>query len=119
MRLAWDSKHRVDKHDGSYQREASDPRYHTARWAQLSRRWRLLHPLCAACQAKGIIREAECVDHIIPVPLCDDFFDESNLQSLCNDCNMRKGMEDRKRIQEAKRQRNDGQGGPGRGCKSL
>ena len=83
MKLAWDSKYRVEKHDGSYQREESDPRYHTTRWAKLSRRWRLMHPLCAECARKGLIREAQCVDHIIPAPICEDFFDEGNLQSLC------------------------------------
>lgn len=103
MDLPWDSKMRVDRHDGEYHREASDPRYHTARWAKLSRRWRIQHPLCESCRQRGIIRAAECVDHIIPAPICEDFYDEKNLQSLCNDCNMRKGIEDRKIIQEWKR----------------
>ena len=106
MRLAWDSKHRAEKHDGSYQREASDPRYHTPRWTQLSKRWRMQHPLCAECLGKGIIKQAQCVDHIVPAPICEDFYDESNLQSLCNECNMLKGIKDRKLIQEWKRKNN-------------
>lgn len=40
--------------------------------------------------------------------MCKDFFDESNLQSLCYDCNMRKGIEDRKRIQEWKNRKGEG-----------
>ena len=104
MKLAWDSKYRVEKHDGSYQREESDPRYHTTRWAKLSRRWRLMHPLCAECARKGLIREAQCVDHIIPAPICEDFFDEGNLQSLCNECNMLKGIQDRKTIAKHRQQ---------------
>ena len=71
MKLAWDSAHRVDKHDGSYHR---------------------------------IIREGQCVDHIIPWPVCSDFFDESNLQTLCNQCNMEKGIKDRPLITKWKRE---------------
>lgn len=102
MKLAWDSSSRVDRSDGKYHREKSDPRYHTARWARLSRTFRDSHPLCARCQAQGIIRPAQCVDHIIPVPICQDFYDIHNLQSLCNECNMLKGNEDKKKIQQWK-----------------
>ena len=104
MNLPWDSKDRVDKHDGKYHRPPSDPLYHTPRWTKLSRRWRASHPLCARCAAKGIIKAAECVDHIIPWPVCEDFFDEKNLQSLCNECNMLKGIEDTPLIQKWKRE---------------
>ena len=103
MNLPWDSKDRVDTHDGGYHREASDPRYHTPRWTKLARRWRIAHPLCEECRRNGIIKAADCVDHIIPAPICDDFYDESNLQSLCNRCNMLKGQRDKKLIQEWRR----------------
>jgi len=96
MKLAWDSEHRVDRSDGKYHRERSDQNYHSARWTRLSKRYRELHPLCERCKAKGIIKAAECVDHKIPWPHCTDFFDESNLQSLCLQCNMEKGFEDEK-----------------------
>ena len=46
-----------------------------------------------------------CVDHIIPWPICADrFFDRTNLQALCDDCNHEKGQKDKKKIQEWKRQ---------------
>ena len=71
----------------------------------MSKRWRDAHPLCEECKRKGIIKAAECVDHIIPAPICDDFFDETNLQSLCNECNMLKGQKDKERIQRWRRER--------------
>ena len=108
MKLAWDSAHRVDKHDGGYHRVSSDPLYHTPRWTKLSKRFRTLHPLCAECGRKGIIREGQCVDHIIPWPVCSDFFDESNLQTLCNQCNMEKGIKDRPLITKWKLEHGEG-----------
>ena len=57
--------------------------------------------LCEECKRKGIIKAAECVDHIDPWPICEDyFFDTRNLQALCNKCNIEKGNKDKKRIQE-------------------
>ncbi len=38
------------------------------------------------CEAKGIIRPAEVLDHINPVVHGGAFWDESNLQGLCNHC---------------------------------
>lgn len=101
MKLAWDSKHRIEHHDGMYHRERSDDLYHTSRWTRLSDRYRIAHPLCEECKRKGIIEPATCVDHIIPFPICKDyFFDENNLQSLCDKCNNEKGQRDKKKIQE-------------------
>lgn len=104
MNLPWDSKERIARNEGEYVRPLSDPLYHTVRWTKLSRRWRASHPLCARCASKGIIKAADCVDHIVPWPICRDFFDQSNLQSLCNDCNREKGFEDRPRIQQWRRE---------------
>lgn len=100
-RLAWDSISKVDTHDGGYHRQRSDSLYHSARWTRLSKRWRDAHPLCERCKDNGLIKAAECVDHVIPWPHCQkqgfDFFDERNLQSLCLDCNAEKGHEDQKK----------------------
>jgi 5-methylcytosine-specific restriction endonuclease McrA len=103
MKLPWDAKTHVDKHDGGYHREASDPRYHTPRWTRLASRFRAEHPLCEECKRNGIIKAADCVDHIIPAPICEDFYDEKNLQSLCSHCNMIKGNKDKQLIQEWRR----------------
>jgi 5-methylcytosine-specific restriction protein A len=44
--------------------------------------------LCRSCKARGIIRIATHVDHILPIaPMGDaDPYDESNYQSLCLVC---------------------------------
>ena len=109
--VPWDIKKAPEATPAGYVRERSDPRYHSARWTRLSQRWRISHPLCEECRRQGIITAADCVDHIVPVQIHGDFFDETNLQSLCNRCNMLKGERDRKRIQEWKRQQLEGVGG--------
>lgn len=106
MKLPWDSKTRIEG-ESAYRRERSDPLYHSTRWTNLSRRWRIAHPLCEECRKKGIIRAADCVDHIVPFPVCKNFFDESNLQSLCRDCNMLKGQRDKPLIQQWRREHPD------------
>ena len=81
-------------------RERSSELYHTYRWTKASKIYRELHPLCEDCKKKGIIQAAEVVDHIIPYPVCEDFFDEQNWQSLCKKCNIEKGNKDKKIIQD-------------------
>ena len=61
--------------------------YKTAAWKKL-RLWQLKRqPLCEFCLKKGVVEEANTVDHIIPhrgnMKL---FFDKSNLQSLSKTC---------------------------------
>ena len=101
--LAWDSKERKKLEVGGYHRERSDDLYHTFRWTRLSRAFRQSHPLCAECARNGRLKAAEVVDHIVPFPVCRDFFDESNLQSLCVDCNIAKGNRDKTVIAEWRR----------------
>jgi len=102
-RLPWDAESKVDSHDGRYHRERSADLYHTAQWTRLSAAFRATHPLCAECQRRGIIKAATVVDHITPYPICKDyFFDRSNLQALCDECNHEKGQRDKKLIQEWK-----------------
>ena len=101
MKLAWDSKEQKARADGKYVRDHSSPLYHTARWNRLSRVWRQSHPLCEMCKQKGIVQEGEVVDHIVPMPICEEyFFDEGNLQTLCQKCNHLKGQRDKKIIEQ-------------------
>lgn len=104
-KLAWDSKKTKVQMEGKYDRKRSADLYHTTRWTKLSRRYRMAHPLCAECQRNGRIEPATCVDHIVPWPVCGEqgFFDESNLQPLCNKCNHDKGQRDKKLIEQWKR----------------
>ena len=100
MRLPWDSRRNADKPAGGYVRERSADPYHTSRWTKLSRSFRAMHPLCEECRRNGVIKAAAVVDHIIPYPVCEDFFDERNLQSLCEDCNRAKGNRDKMLIRD-------------------
>ena len=102
--LAWDSERQQDINNGRYVREKSAAPYHTARWTRLARTFLDSHPLCEECKRRGRIKAAECVDHIDPWPICEDyFFDTSNLQALCYKCNLEKGNRDKSRIAEWKR----------------
>jgi 5-methylcytosine-specific restriction protein A len=56
------------------------------RWLRYSKNYRKNNPLCVECENEGIVKLAECVDHIVPHNDDDDmelFWDENNHQSLC------------------------------------
>ena len=76
--------------------------YSTNRWKKASKAFRDAHPICELCRRRGIITLAEVVDHIIPVEVCSDFWDQNNWQSLCRRCNNIKGNKDKKLIQKAR-----------------
>lgn len=47
--------------------------------------------VCVRCEAKGEVRLAQCVDHIVPHKgNLDLFWDVDNWQPLCNTCHNRK-----------------------------
>ena len=99
--LAWDSEPTIERNKGKYVREKSGAPYYTNRWHRLAKAFIESHPLCEECKRKGILKPAECVDHIDPWPICKDyFFDPRNLQALCNHCNIEKGNRDKRRISE-------------------
>jgi len=81
-------------------RESSVKEYHSRRWTALSRKFRNANPLCVRCQAKGIIQASEVTDHIVPVEVHGRFWDTSNYQALCKRCNIEKGNEDKRLINE-------------------
>lgn len=102
--LAWDSQRTIDRANGKYVRDRSGAPYNTNRWHKLARAFIEEHPLCEECKRNGILKAAQCVDHIDPWPICKDYFyDRRNLQALCNDCNNLKGQRDKQRIHEWKR----------------
>jgi 5-methylcytosine-specific restriction protein A len=103
MNLAWDVVIHKERNQKNYSRERSADMYHSARWTRLSKEWRKSHPLCEECKQRGIIKEAEVTDHIIPYPICENFFDQNNLQSLCAECNASKGNRDKKVIEKWRR----------------
>lgn len=89
---------RNSKSSEGYNRERSNDKYHTYRWTKESKAFRETHPLCAMCLKKGLYVASEVVDHIIPVAICDDFWDQNNWQALCSKCNADKGNKDKKII---------------------
>ena len=51
--------------------------------------WLSAHPLCKHCVAEGRVTAATEVDHVVPLHQ-GGADDESNFQSLCNDCHKAK-----------------------------
>lgn len=44
-----------------------------------------MHPLCAACEEKGVVRATEVIDHVVPLAMGGEDVDE-NVQGLCLLC---------------------------------
>ncbi|OGU82654.1 MAG: hypothetical protein A2W11_06155 [Ignavibacteria bacterium RBG_16_35_7] len=67
------------------ERGTSASRGYNYRWSQYSKRYRKEKPLCVMCEKEGVLKIAECVDHIVPVDGPDDilFWEPSNHQGLC------------------------------------
>lgn len=70
--------------------------YQSVDWRKLRNHFIQEHPLCSNCNNKGIIQEAEMVDHILPISQGGNKLDSKNLQSLCNKCHNRKSNSERK-----------------------
>lgn len=79
-------------------RVRSADEYHTSRWTKESRAFREANPLCKICESKGIVRASEVVDHVVPFPVCRNFWDKTNWQAICKNCNIEKGNKDKKLI---------------------
>ena len=72
-----------------------EPRYNTTHWRNLRASVLQGSPLCAACDAVGLVTLAQMVDHIKPVRLGGEFWDTENLQPLCNSCHASKSAKER------------------------
>tara|TARA_R100000655_G_scaffold91646_1_gene132471 strand:- start:61 stop:393 length:333 start_codon:yes stop_codon:yes gene_type:complete len=64
--------------------------YNSKRWRALRNYFIQKNPICKICQSKGIIKSAQCVDHIKPITIGGSQVDINNLQSLCNSCHAKK-----------------------------
>jgi 5-methylcytosine-specific restriction enzyme A len=68
-------------------RGSSRDRGYTSRWDRFRRVYLRKHPLCRACEARDRVTAATLVDHVVPHR--GDrarFWDEANLQPLCEAC---------------------------------
>jgi hypothetical protein len=68
--------------------------YSGMEWRRTSLAFRELHPLCAEHEARGMIRQADLVDHIEErealIARGEDPYDFKYLRSLCHACHNRK-----------------------------
>lgn len=79
-----------------HRRTPSHPLLHTSRWKRTSKEHLALHPWCAGFP-RGVHGAqqalATCTDHVRPAREHPElFWDPSNHQSLCGDCNRRKNI---------------------------
>src|SRR5262245_6707807 len=72
---------KAKKHREFQDTRAAQP--YDSRWRRVAKAFRQRNPLCAMCAEKGIVREGNLVDHIVPVSAGGAMWDESNWQTLC------------------------------------
>lgn len=58
--------------------------YNSTKWRRTRGAYIKKNPLCVVCQAAGIIKQAEVVDHKIPINEGGEKYKWSNLQSMCH-----------------------------------
>jgi 5-methylcytosine-specific restriction protein A len=80
------------------QRGSSAARGYSSDWTKLRNIFINENPLCAHCLARGEIKAATLVDHIVPVRVAPERrLDKTNLQSLDDACHAIKSEGDRRR----------------------
>jgi 5-methylcytosine-specific restriction protein A len=63
------------------------PRLRGRKAVEQRRRRLALEPLCRDCKAKGLIRAADVIDHIVPLALGGSD-EDANTRALCQPCHM-------------------------------
>jgi 5-methylcytosine-specific restriction enzyme A len=64
-----------------------NPFYDTPRWRKLSKIHKIKYPLCKHCKDKGVTKQVDHTDHILPITTHPQLrYTWSNLQSLCISC---------------------------------
>jgi hypothetical protein len=75
--------------------------YNSRRWRACSKSHRAKQPLCINYEVcRGM---AQVVDHIIPIRLGGNCWEQSNMQSMCNRCHNLKRQQERQQHIEARR----------------
>lgn len=77
---------RQDRDRERYAVKASRKWYNTTAWRVKRRRQLNAEPLCAMCEAKGMVVEASVADHVVPHREDRERFWHGKLQSLCASC---------------------------------
>jgi len=92
------NKNRHQRYDVYERNERAKKFYSSPAWKKLRKIQLNEQPLCAMCLKKNIIKQAEMVDHIVPIQINWSLrLVKSNLQSLCNRCHAIKTAEDKKK----------------------
>lgn len=99
------TKKRINKPHTNTRSEFVNKIHQSNRWKKLSKQYRLKNPICEICLKEcqdpksnrfgDIPRLASSVDHIKPLFLGGEPYNESNLQSLCNECHAKKSHAER------------------------
>ena len=72
-----------------------NPLYNTKQWKALRLAMLQDEPLCRECRAADKITLARVLDHIQPVRLGGEMWEQSNLQPLCVSCHQRKSQSEK------------------------
>lgn len=90
-------------------RGTASQRGYDSRWARYARIYKRAHPLCRACEARGIVTPTYVVDHIEPFRGPGDplFWDPTNHQPLCERCHSIKRATEDKETWRERRNEND------------
>lgn len=86
-------QHRGIQHRDYDRTRRSEPErafYKSVAWQRTREAYLRAHPLCCACEAKGLTVAARAVDHIVPIKSGGERLDWRNLQALCIPCHNRK-----------------------------
>lgn len=79
---------------GSWSKTDNSKIYQSQKWRKLRKWFFVNNPLCAECLRNGTVKEGTDVDHITPIRLGGEVYDENNLQTLCKSCHNRKSAKE-------------------------
>ena len=79
--------------------------YSSKDWRSMRRSHISRNPLCVDCLSRGLLRQADVVDHIVERKDDDSLrLDSQNLQSLCHKCHNSKTQDERRRRRDVDRE---------------
>ena len=96
-----ESSRRNERYDRYERDDKLSKFYGSGRWQKVREKQIKQQPLCEMCMEKGKTKQADVVDHIVPVRVdWNKRFVMSNLQSLCYKCHAKKTQEDKRKYDE-------------------
>lgn len=95
------SEHTRPRYTGHYKqyddnRGSASERGYDYTWSKIRNAYLAKYPLCRMCLIDGTVKQADMVDHIIPLRQGGERLHWSNLQSLCNRCHAGKTQDDKR-----------------------